>query len=176
ERSRTLVAPGLAPVEDDRGRRRAELHGGAHLQRGQGNREARLVREDAHRVSLPPVLHQGDVGMGARRRSRGAHRVGSSSEVSTARPARSSVPAAGAFRNRATTAPPSPPAPVSFAPSAPARRSVPPAEAGAGELTPAAARSPWLTFIASPSDSRSPSSRAAVPSTARRPISLNSRP
>src|SRR5262249_508701 len=160
---------GLASVEDDRIRRRTELHGRHHLQRSEGDREARLVREDPHRVSLSPVLHQGDVGMGTRRRSRGAHRVGSSSEVSTASPARPRPPAAGASRKRAPPAPPSPPAPVSFAPSAPAWRSVSPAVSSAGELTPAAARRPWLTFIASPSDSRSPPSSAVVPSTARRP-------
>src|SRR5262249_56726263 len=134
----------------DRVRRRAELHGGHHLQRGQGDREARLVREDAHRVPLSPVLHQRDVGVGARSRSRGAHRVGSSSEVSTARPACSSAAPGGRFRKRATTAPPSPPAPVSFAPSAPARRRASTAVSRAGELTPAAASRPWLPFLPSP--------------------------
>src|SRR5262249_656009 len=75
----------------------------------------------------------------------------------------------GGAPKRATTAPPSPPAPVSFAPRAPARRSASTAPSSGGELTPIAASRPWFTFIASPSASSSPPSPPARPRPQRPP-------
>ncbi|EAU64156.1 hypothetical protein STIAU_0222 [Stigmatella aurantiaca DW4/3-1] len=174
-----LAALGRVAVDLHLIRAGAKLHRRGDGHGGERQGQARLMGKNERVVPLPPILHQGDVGMrqgsrfhGSPHNARGPaswlvkHRTPSSSSFATA---------GSGSKKRPMTAPPSPPAPVSFAPRAPRPRSRYTISSSGGEDNPSAASSPWLTFIASPSASRSPCSTAFAPSDARVPICLNSR-
>src|SRR5439155_6053497 len=150
---------GVGAVEHERvaGELAVEGDGGARRQPVERERERADGRQIQPGVALAPVLHERNVGVGARDSSH-ADTVA----VKTSKPAARHASETARSLPTAMTQPPPPP-PVSLAPNAPASRAMAHMRSISGHDTSSASRWRWFSVMAAPNSPYEPRVTASAP-------------